>query len=172
MSTASEGFARIDVEAKAFADPGTVLGDVRDAVDGIENFPPVSAEPPRVELKELRLEVLTLSVSASTLSENGLRLVAENIRDDLLALPSVSQIRLRGARDREIAIEMTEEELRRYDLSISQVASRIRPGVAQPYVRRVAHRRRRGNALRGRGSARTARNSKTLRSSPGPTELP
>ena len=126
LSTASEGFARIDVEAKAFADPGTVLGDVRDAVDGIENFPPVSAEPARVELKELRLEVLTLSVSASTLSENGLRLVAENIRDDLLALPSVSQIRLRGARDREIAIEMTEEELRRYDLSISQVASRIR----------------------------------------------
>ncbi len=126
VGTASEGLARIDVEVETFADPATVLDDVQNAVDGIEGFPPASAEPARVELKELTLEVLTLSVSSPILPEDGLRLVADSIRDDLLALPSVSQVRLRGTRDREITIELSEEELRRNDLSISQVANRVR----------------------------------------------
>ena len=48
------------------------------------------------------------------------------MRDDLLTLPSVSLVRLRGTRDREISIEMSEEELRRNDLSLSEVARKVR----------------------------------------------
>ena len=53
-------------------------------------------------------------------------MAAENLRDDLLALPSVSVVRLKGTRDREISIEMNEEELRRNDLTISEVARKVR----------------------------------------------
>ncbi len=126
VGVASEGLSRVEVEVDTFADIAAVLDSVRNAIDGIENFPPVSAEPPEVELKELTPEVLTLSVSSSTLSEDALRHVTEGIRDDLLALPAVSQIRLRGARDREVAIELNEEELRRNDLSLAEVASKVR----------------------------------------------
>ena len=126
VSVASEGMARIEAELDTFADADTVLADVENAVDSIENFPPVSADPPRVELKKLSPEVLTLSVSSSTLSEDQLRQAAEEVRDQLLALPSVSVVRLRGTRDREIAIEMNEEELRRLDLSLTEVASKVR----------------------------------------------
>ena len=126
VSVASAGVSRIEVEIETFADADAVLADVRNAVDSIENFPPPSAEPPKVVLNKLAAEVLTLSVSSVTLNESGLRDVADSVRDELLGLPSVSLVRLTGARDREIAIELDEEELRRHDLSISKVASTVR----------------------------------------------
>ena len=48
------------------------------------------------------------------------------MRDELLALPSISQVVLRGTRDREITIELSEEELRRNDLSITEVSGVVR----------------------------------------------
>jgi len=126
VGTASQGFARLDVELETFADDGAVLADVRSAVESIENFPPPNAERPRVELKKLAIEVMTLAVASSTASENALRRAAEALRDDLLALPSVSQVKLRGTRNREIAIEMNEEELRRHNLTLAKVARKVR----------------------------------------------
>ena len=126
VSAASEGYARIEVEIETFADADAVLAAVKNAVDSIENFPPASARPPKIALKRLSVEVATISVSSSTLSEHDLRLAAENLRDDLLALPSVSLVRLKGTRDREISIEMDEEELRRNGLTISEVARKVR----------------------------------------------
>ena len=126
VSVATESFARMEVELETFADADAVLSDVKNAVDSIENFPPASAELPQVELKKLNYAVLTLAVSSHILTEDALRTAAENIFNELIALPSVSQIRLRGARDREIAIEMNEEELRRNNLTIAEVARKVR----------------------------------------------
>ena len=103
----------------------TVLNDVRNAVDAIENFQPLNAERPEIELARLTIEAMTLAVSSSVVSEDELRLATENVRSELLELPSVSQVTLRGTRDREIAIELSEEELRRNDLSISQVSNAV-----------------------------------------------
>ena len=69
---------------------------------------------------------MTLAVSSSLVSENALRIAAENVRDDLLELPSVSRVTLRGTRDREIAIELSEEELRRHGLSFRDVSGAVR----------------------------------------------
>ena len=51
---------------------------------------PLSAEQPEVALKSMSLEVMTLAVSSARLSENQLRLAAEELRDGLLQLPSIS----------------------------------------------------------------------------------
>lgn len=126
VSVATESFARIEVELETFADADAVLADVKNAVDGIENFPPANAELPQVELKKLSYAVLTLAVSSHILTEDALRSASENIFNELMALPAVSQIRLRGVRDREIAIEMNEEELRRNNLTIAEVARKVR----------------------------------------------
>ena len=45
------------------------------------------------------------------------------MRDELLELPSISQVRLRGTRDREISIELSEEELRRHDLTFNAISN-------------------------------------------------
>ena len=126
VSEARQGLARIEVELDTFADRDSVFDAVKNAVDGLENFPPANAELPQVELESLSYEVLTLAVSSDDLSEDALRLAAEDIYNSLLALPSVSQIRFRGTRNREIVIEMNEEQLRRHNLTIAEVARKVR----------------------------------------------
>lgn len=126
VSTASSGIARVEVELETFADEDAVLADVKNAVDSIERFPPASAEHQKIEIKKISSEVMTLSVSSSSLSEDALRRAAEDIRDELLALPAVSAVRLNGTRAREISIQMNEEELRHYNLTMTRVATELR----------------------------------------------
>ncbi len=123
IGTATQGRGHIDIELSAFADAANVLNDVQNAVDSIENFPPLTADQPEVKLKSLVLEVMTLAVSSATADENTIRTAAENLRSDLLQLPSVSQVQLKGTRNREISIELSEEELRRHNLSFGQIAN-------------------------------------------------
>ena len=125
VATATEGRGGVRIELATFADASTVLNDVRNAVDAIESFPPLNAERPEIELARLSIEAITLAVLSSAVGEDELRLAAEAVRSELLELPSVSQVTLRGTRDREIAIELSEEELRRNDLSIGQVSNAV-----------------------------------------------
>ena len=125
VGTATDNRGQLRIEMATFANSETVVNDVQNAVDGIENFPPATAERPEVEIRWLTPAVLTLAVSSSSATEHELRLAAETVRDDLLSLPSVSQAELRGTRDREIAIELDEEELRRNDLTIFEVSNAI-----------------------------------------------
>ena len=126
VATAYEGLAQVTVELATFADAAAVLDDVKNAVDRIENFPPVSAEQPEIQYNRVEIEVLTLSVSSASATENELRLAAQGLREELLELPSVSQVTLLGTRDREISIELSEVELRRNGLSINQITDAIR----------------------------------------------
>ena len=126
VSTASQSIGKVMVEMATFADADAVFNDIQSAIDSIENFPPVRAEQPDVELLKVSHEVMTLAVVSSSLSEDGLRLAAEDLRDRVLALPSVSQVGLKGTRDREITIELSEEELRRHSLTIGEVSRKVR----------------------------------------------
>ena len=126
LSTAAEGAGEVVVEMSTFADPVDVLNTVRTAVERIENFPPLNAEPAEVLRTEVVRKVLTLSVSASNLDEDSLRRDAETLKSALLALPGVSVVSLQGARDREISIELSEEALRRHGLTIAGVANTVR----------------------------------------------
>ncbi len=126
VATASQSIGRVTAEMATFADADAVFNDIQSAVDSIENFPPVRAEQPEVVLFKLAHEVMTLAVTSASLSENGLRLAAEDLRDRVLALPSVSLVSLKGTRDREITIELNEEELRRHRLSIAEVSATVR----------------------------------------------
>ena len=126
VSTASQGIGNVTVEMATFADSDTVVTDLQSAVDGIENFPPARAEQPDVQLLKVTHEVMTLAVMSSSLSEDELRLAAEDLRDRVSELPAVSQVFLKGTRDREITIELSEEELRRHGLSIGQVSRSVR----------------------------------------------
>ena len=126
VSTAKDGIGLIDVELETFADDEAVLNDVENAIDTIENFPPPNAERPKVSLLKWWSDVVTVAVSSGSATESDLRLAAENLRDSLLALPIVSHIQLEGTRDREITIELNEDDLRRYRLQISDIRQAIR----------------------------------------------
>ena len=125
VATAYEGRGEIRVELATFANADAVLDDVQSAVDRIENFPPLTAEQPEVQYDRLDIEVMTLAVSSASATEDELRLAAEDLRVHLLELPSVSQVALLGTRDREITIELSEEEMRRHSLTILQISNAV-----------------------------------------------
>jgi len=125
ISKAAENIGTVTIELKDFVDDTKVRDDVEAAVDRLADFPPEEAEQAEIVLAETVSDVMTLVVS-SALSEAELRRGAETLEEALLALPTVSLVSLSGARDYEIAIEVREEDLRRYDLSIDQVAAAVR----------------------------------------------
>ena len=126
LSSSGEGLGRVTLELRRRANAVDVLNAVRTAVERIEGFPPPDAEQPEIVRNEVARPILTLALSSAGLSEHDLRREAEVLREELLALPSVSLVSLSGARDREIQIELSEEALRRHGLTIDQVVSLMR----------------------------------------------
>lgn len=126
LSSATEDSGTVTLELMTFADAEEVLDKVRTAVERIEYFPPRNADEPEIVRTETLRTAMTLAVSSSTLDEDGLRLAAEDIRENLLALPTVSAVLLVGARDREIQVELSEETLRRYHLTFNRLVSTVR----------------------------------------------
>ena len=59
-------------------------------------------------------------------SEAALRHYASQVRDELMALPGITQVELTNVRDLEISIEISEQALRRYALTFDEVALAIR----------------------------------------------
>ena len=125
LSTASENLGTVTAELKDFVDAMRVRDDIEAAVDRLADFPPEDAEQADIVRAETLSDVLSLVVSTE-LPEAELMRGAEMLEEALLALPTVSLVSMLGARDYEIAIEVREEALRRYDLTIGQVANAVR----------------------------------------------
>ena len=125
VSKASENSGIVTVELKDFVDGTRVRDDVESAVEQIADFPPEDAEQPDIVRTETISDVMTMVV-AGEVSEMELRRAAELMEEELLALPSVSLVSMVGSRDYEISIEVSEEALRRYGLTINQVAMAVR----------------------------------------------
>jgi len=124
-SRASENVGTINVEAADFVDIRKLKDDVEAAVGRLSQFPPENAEKPVVVAPEATGDVVTLVVLGD-LPPVELKQAAELLERDLLSWPGVTLVSLAGDRDYEIAIEVSEETLRRYDLTFSEVANAIR----------------------------------------------
>lgn len=125
LSKASEGYGRITVELKDFANTNEVKDDIQSAVDRIADFPPTDAEEPEVVAIENLQNVMRLAVRTRR-DEFQLDQAVRKLEQDLLAIEEVSHIHLEGNRAYEIAIDVNEEKLRQYQLTIGEVASAIR----------------------------------------------
>jgi len=121
---AAEGFGTVTAELYPEFDANQVLADIKTEVDRITTFPQDAEEPVITKLLNRR-EVISVVVYGD-LSERSLREQAERVRDDLLNLPQITQVDLTGVRDYEISVEIPEANLRRYGLTLEQVANRIR----------------------------------------------
>ncbi|TYO99090.1 multidrug efflux pump subunit AcrB [Geothermobacter ehrlichii] len=123
-SVASEGFGTVTAELDTDADPDRVLADIKSEVDRITTFPEDAEEPVISKLLN-RHEVISVVVYGDV-SERALREQAERVRDDLLEYPQITQVDLAGVRPYQITIEIPEQRLRQYGLTLDAVADRIR----------------------------------------------
>ena len=126
VSEASSDVGTVTLEVDAFANTEEVMEEVRTAVDRIERFPPPDAERPEIGVPFVHVPAITVALSSAELSREALRSAAEQMREDMLGLPSVSSVSLDWAPEREIAIEVDEEALREHGLTIAEVARKVR----------------------------------------------
>lgn len=123
-SAAMEGAGTTYVSLELDADPSSVLSDVKNAIDRLASLPK-EAERPTVSLVTNRVEVISLVLYGEQ-DAAVLRAVAERTREELLADPDITQVDLVGAPAREIAIEVSQSQLRTHGLTMEDVAARVR----------------------------------------------
>jgi multidrug efflux pump subunit AcrB len=122
-ATAGESVGTVRIELLSGADQQKIYQDIKQAVDRITTFPR-DAEEPEVTLEIHRHEVLTIQLYGDA-GEWALRNLAEEVRDRLLQDPRITQVDLVGARKYEVHVEVSEENLRAYGLTLDQIAQKI-----------------------------------------------
>ncbi len=153
-STATEGAASVQVEVETGSNARELLDDIKARVDAIVTFPD-EIETPTVALVQFTDTVVRVVLSGD-LEERQLRELADEVQDDILGLTATSEVRLprwlpldklpgsglflgllektenvslvnlTGVRPYEIGIELSEETLRRFNLTLDEVAQAVR----------------------------------------------
>lgn len=123
-SRAVESLGVVTAELKEDTDARKALDDIRNEVDQIDTFPKDAERPITVELT-LKRPVIKVSVYGDV-SEKVLTETAKEVRDDLLAMPGISQVELFGDREYEVLVEISEGNLKKYGLTLSGVADLIK----------------------------------------------
>ncbi len=122
-SESTDSLAKVTVEAVEGYPITKLLDDVKVQVDAIPTLPE-QAEKPVVKENQRRNQVLWIEIYGSE-NEALRKETARKLRDELLAQPAISLVETIGARDYEISIEPSEEQLRRYGLTFAEVAMAV-----------------------------------------------
>ncbi|MBW2367720.1 MAG: efflux RND transporter permease subunit [Deltaproteobacteria bacterium] len=123
-ASAREGSGSVTIEVLDGADAHQVSQDVKNEVDRIVSFP-LEAEEPEVTVAGRKRSVVELALFGDQ-DEWVLREMAETVRDRLLSDEQITQVDLEGVRDYEISIEIPQNTLRTYNLTLGAVAQTIR----------------------------------------------
>ena len=123
-STAREGFGSVTIEVMDDWDLKKLLDEVKAEVDRITTFPE-EAEKPVVSEMTRRAQVISVAVFGDA-SEATIKHLAEKIKDDITNIPGVTLAEYFAVRKGEIHVEVSEDVLRRYKLTLGQVAQAVR----------------------------------------------
>ena len=123
-SVAQQGIGTVLIEAEQGYDTAQLTADVKTRVDAINTFPG-DAERPTVVENSYRHLMAVVNI-AGDISEREMKVLGERLRDDLSTEPYVSVVELRTPRPYEVAIEVSEQDLRRYGLTFDEVTNAIR----------------------------------------------
>jgi len=142
-SNANRNVGSLTVQVDTGYETRDVMGDVKTKIDAIDNFAE-NAERPVLEELIVNRQILSIAISAKT-DEASLREYAETIRDGLLnyeskkadgfgekvqralkGAPEIKKVELASVRPFEISIEVPENNLRQYGLTLGEVAEAVR----------------------------------------------
>jgi len=124
-STVGEGFTTTVLTLLSEVhDVDSVLQEVKNEVDAIQDFPD-DLEQITVTKLEPKLPVISVAIYGPG-DEAALKRAARRMRDDLLRLPGVSDVRISGTREDEISVEVRPEKLLEYDITFDEIAEAIR----------------------------------------------
>ncbi|MEO0963020.1 MAG: efflux RND transporter permease subunit, partial [Pseudomonadota bacterium] len=114
-SYAREGVAQIVVEFASGADMQKAQSDIEQAVSSVTTLPQDSERA--VISRFIFYESVAALAISGPFTESALRAYAKDIRDELLN-SGVDRVVMKGVRDPELIVEVSEANLRRLDLSV------------------------------------------------------
>lgn len=123
-STAAEGIGTVNIEFQRGADIARKLDEVNTQIDQITSFPDEAEEP---EISEVMARRRVIQVALyGDVPEKTLKELAYRVKDDLSADPNISYVQAEGIRDYEISINVSNDTLRSYNLTLQEIAGIVR----------------------------------------------
>ncbi len=119
-SRASEGRGRVSLELLSGTDRMRAFQDIDQAVTRIRTFPD-DIEEPEVRLQARQRQVIEVGLYGP-LDVWSLRQLAQRLRDRFLAHPAITQVELGNVPEYVTHVEIPQERLRKYDLTLEEVA--------------------------------------------------
>lgn len=118
--------ANVLIEIHQGYEVDTLLNEIKIQIDSISSLPE-RAEKPIIS----KVDWVSLAVQLQiygNIDESSGKLLAEEMKQELLAMDAVGKVDIHGVRDSEISIEINETLLRKYGLTLGQVARTISSG--------------------------------------------
>lgn len=122
-TAAKEQLCIISMNIEDDIDSAKLLDHIKGNVGAISSFPSTVARP-IIKITQSPTGVATLVVAGNA-DYATLKTIAFNVRDELIDL-GLSQVRIKSSRSYEISIEVSEEALQRYNMTLASVAQAIR----------------------------------------------
>ena len=122
-STSREGSSSVRIDVLKGFNTRALLNDVKNRIDSLTTLPD-DAETPRIAKAEFKREVISVALYGHT-DEKILRNIADRVRDELVEFDTITQVVLEAVRPYELAIEVSQDTLRAYNLTLREIADRI-----------------------------------------------
>lgn len=123
-SVARESFAVVNIRGRDDIDMKVFIDEIKLRVDQINNLPQAAFQP-QVTRWEQRDRFFGMAIHGDV-DAITLKRVADDVRDDIAEISGGELAILQGVLDEEVSIEISEDALRRYNLSFSEVAQAVR----------------------------------------------
>lgn len=122
-SVSSSNNATISVEMVSGYDLDVLLRDVKSKVDAIYNFP-LAAEKPVIERQQHIEHAYSIKLFGDA-DHATLQALAERLKVELLAQSQINNLTIKGKAEPIISIEVDEEKLQAYQITLSDIADAI-----------------------------------------------
>jgi len=121
-SVSSQGLSRINIEFLSGTDIDEALTKVKDKVDEAKNDLPSDLEndPSVFEVNISEMPIVIYSL-AGTCGPRRLKKIADDLKDDIEAVPGVLEAEVTGGQEREIRIEVDTDKLAYYRIPITSL---------------------------------------------------
>ena len=122
--TAREGVGYINLETDLDVDVDEFVDEVKRRVDTISNLPQ-SSFPPQVTRWRANNQYMGLALHGNV-DRRTLKYYADEVRDQIALIEGGELAQVNGTLDEEVSIEVSEDALRRYNLTFNEVAAAVR----------------------------------------------
>ncbi len=125
-SVSSQGLSQINIEFLPGTDIDEVLTRVKDKVDEAKNDLPTDLEndPLVFEVNFSEMPIMVYSL-AGDVGPKALKKIADDLKDDIEAIPGVLEVDVTGGREREIRVEVDTDKLAYYRIPITDLQTAV-----------------------------------------------